>query len=45
MKKLDKTLTKRLKQLFIQTKNEFSDNYLIVGIPNFFAKSLLLIAQ
>lgn len=41
MKKLDKTLSKRLKRLFLQARDEFSNDYLIVGIPNFFAKKFI----
>ncbi|MDQ1855627.1 hypothetical protein [Chryseobacterium sp. WLY505] len=41
MKKLDKTLTERLKQLFLQAKDEFSEEYIVVAIPNFFAKKFI----
>ena len=41
MKQLDETLTKRLKQLFLQAKSEYAEDYLIVGVPNFFAKKFI----
>ncbi len=41
MKQLDETLTKRLKQLFLQAKSEYAEDYIIVGVPNFFAKKFI----
>ena len=41
MKKLNETLTKRLKQLLLQAKEEYSDEDIIVAIPNFFAKKFI----